>query len=104
MISPSVVTTLARWLVRWRGWLIVAWAALAVLLAPAAARVHQVLAVRGGSRAATESRRAAEVIQRGFPSPIAEYVAIVVLQSAGPTLASTPCSIPSRRRWPGAPT
>ncbi len=78
MISPSVVTVLARWVVRWRGWLIAAWAALAVMLAPAAARVHQVLAVRGGSREASESRRAADVIRQAFPSPISEYVAIVV--------------------------
>jgi RND superfamily putative drug exporter len=78
MIPASVVAILARWLVRWRGWLIAAWAGVAVLLAPSAARVHEVLAVRGGSREATESRRAADMIRNAFPSPIAEYVAIVV--------------------------
>ena len=68
----------ARSLIRWRGWVIAAWAALALLFAPKATHVQRVLAVRGTSVAATESARASQLIKETFPNPIAEYVAIVV--------------------------
>ena len=68
----------ARSLIRWRGWVIAAWAALALLFAPKATHVQRVLAVRGTAVAATESARASSLIKSVFPNPIAEYVAVVV--------------------------
>ncbi|MFN2572249.1 MAG: MMPL family transporter [Gemmatimonadales bacterium] len=68
----------ARQLVRWRGWVIAAWAVLALLFAPKATHVQRVLAVRGMNVEQTESARAAQLIRETFPNPIAEYVAIVV--------------------------
>ncbi len=68
----------ARQLVRWRGWVIGAWALLALLFVPKATHVQRVLAVRGMNVEATESARAAQLIRETFPNPIAEYVAIVV--------------------------
>lgn len=68
----------ARSLVRWRGWVIAAWAALALLIAPKASHVQRALAVRGTSVQATESARASQLIKDAFPNPIAEYVAVVV--------------------------
>ena len=68
----------ARPLIRWRGWVIAAWAALALLFAPRACHVQRVLAVRGAFVEATESARANQLIKAAFPNPIADYVAIVV--------------------------
>ncbi|HTI05833.1 MAG TPA: MMPL family transporter [Gemmatimonadales bacterium] len=68
----------AKQIVRWRVWVIAAWALLALLFVPKAAHVQRVLAVRGMSVAQTESARAAQLIRDAFPNPIAEYVAIVV--------------------------
>ncbi|HKC42087.1 MAG TPA: MMPL family transporter [Gemmatimonadales bacterium] len=68
----------ARQLVRWRGWVIGAWAVLALLFVPKATHVQRVLAVRGMNVEATQSARAAQLIRETFPNPIAEYVAIVV--------------------------
>ena len=68
----------AKQLVRWRGWVIAAWAVLALLFAPKATHVQRVLAVRGTAVEQTESARASLLIRRSFPNPIAEYVAIVV--------------------------
>ena len=68
----------ATFLVRWRGWVIAAWAALALLFAPRASRVQQVLALRGGGNEATEAARATDLLKQAFPSPFADYVAIVV--------------------------
>src|SRR5207247_2220597 len=65
-------------LVRWRGWVIAAWAALALLFAPRASHVQQVLALRGGASETTESARASDLLKQAFPSPFADYVAIVV--------------------------
>ena len=59
-------------------WIIAAWAALAVLFAPKASRVQQVLAVRGGAVERSESARASQLLREEFPNPIADYVAIVV--------------------------
>jgi len=73
-----VFTLPARPLVRWRGWVIAAWAALALLFAPRATHVQRVLAVRGAFVEATESARANQLIKGAFPDPIADYVAIVV--------------------------
>lgn len=73
-----MITPPARFIIRHRGWVILAWAALALLLAPAAARVQQSLAVRGSSDRNTESYRAAIAIKEAFPSPFADYVAVVV--------------------------
>src|SRR5213595_4319888 len=65
-------------LVRWRGWVIAAWAALALLFAPRATHVPQVQPLRGGPSETTESGRASELLKQAFPSPFADYVAIVV--------------------------
>ena len=68
----------AKLLIRWRAGVIVAWAALAVVFAPRAARVQHVLDVRGSNIRLTEASRASDILQQAFPSPFAEYVAIVV--------------------------
>src|SRR5947209_4426703 len=65
-------------LVRWRGGVIAAWAALALLFAPRASHVQEVLALRGGASETTESARASDLLNQAFPSPFADYVAIVV--------------------------
>ena len=68
----------ARQLVRWRVWVIAAWAVLALLFVPKATHVQRVLAVRGMNVEQTESARAAQLIREAFPNPIADYVAVVV--------------------------
>jgi RND superfamily putative drug exporter len=73
-----VIALPARLLIRWRGWVIAAWAALALLFAPRACHVQRVLAVRGTPVESTESARASHLIKAAFPNPIADYVAIVV--------------------------
>ncbi len=55
-----------------------AWAALALLFGPRACHVQQVLALRGGGSETTESSRATELLKQAFPTPFADYVAIVV--------------------------
>src|SRR5881275_2511549 len=65
-------------LVRWRAGVIAVWTALALLFAPRATHVQQVLALRGGASETTESARATELLKQAFPSPFADYVAIVV--------------------------
>src|SRR6266704_3649816 len=65
-------------LIRRRGWVIAAWAALALLFAPRARHVQQTLALRGGASESTESNRATELLKEAFPTPCADYVAIVV--------------------------
>jgi putative drug exporter of the RND superfamily len=73
-----VVALPAKAIIRYRGWVIAAWAAVALLFAPEAARVHDLLTVRGEYRAPTEAARTAQLIKESFPSPIADYLAIVV--------------------------
>jgi RND superfamily putative drug exporter len=73
-----VIALPARPLIRWRGWVIAAWAALTLLFAPRACHVQRVLAVRGSNVEATESARANQLIRAAFPNPIADYVAVVV--------------------------
>src|SRR6266704_6221880 len=73
-----VFTFPAAPLIRRRGWVIAAWAALALLFAPRASHVQQVLALRGGGSETTESGRATELLKEAFPTPFADYVAIVV--------------------------
>ena len=68
----------ARLLIRFRWVVMTAWVALAALLVPRAAHVQKVLAVRGGPDRPTESTRASDLIDQAFPSPFAEYLAIVV--------------------------
>ena len=65
-------------IIRKRGWVIVAWAALALLFGPRACHVQQVLALRGGGNESTESSRATALLKEAFPTPFADYVAIVV--------------------------
>jgi len=65
-------------IIRKRGWVIVAWAALALLFGPRACHVQQVLALRGGGSESTESSRATALLKEAFPTPFADYVAIVV--------------------------
>ena len=68
----------ARQIVRWRAWVIGAWAIVALLFVPKATHVQRVLALRGMNFEQTESARASQLIREAFPNPIAEYVAIVV--------------------------
>jgi RND superfamily putative drug exporter len=82
-----VFTLPARPLIRWRGWVLVAWAAVALLFAPRAAHVQRVLAVRGAFVEATESAHANQLIKTAFPNPIADYVALVV---HGPVRSTDP--------------
>jgi len=56
----------------------VAWAALALLFGPRACHVQQVLALRGAGSETTESSRGTELLKEVFPTPFADYVAIVV--------------------------
>ncbi len=65
-------------IIRRRGWVIAAWAALALLFGPRACHVQQVLALRGSGSESTESSRATELLKQAFPTPFADYVAIVV--------------------------
>ena len=55
-----------------------AWTALALLFGPRACHVQQVLALRGSGSETTESSRATELLKKVFPTPFADYVAIVV--------------------------
>jgi len=73
-----VVALPARQIIRWRGAVIAAWAALAVLFAPRAAHIQRSLSVRGSFQEQTESARASHLLRDAFPSPFADYVAIVV--------------------------
>ncbi|HEY7685343.1 MAG TPA: MMPL family transporter [Gemmatimonadales bacterium] len=68
----------ARFIIRYRWAVIAAWVALAALLVPRATHVQRSLAVRGGPDRLTESKRVSQLIDAAFPSPFAEYVAIVV--------------------------
>ena len=74
-------------IIRRRGWIIAAWAALAFLFGPRACHVQQVLALRGGGSETTESSRATELLKQAFPTPFADYVAVVV---HGPVRWTTP--------------
>jgi len=82
-----VIALPARQIVRWRAWVIGAWAILALLFVPKAAHVQRVLAVRGMNFERSESARATQLIRDAFPNPIADYVAIVV---HGPVRYSNP--------------
>jgi len=73
-----VIALPANALIRWRAWVIAAWAALALVFAPRAAHVQRVLDVRGRSSTLTESARSSDLLRHAFPNPFAEYVAIVV--------------------------
>jgi RND superfamily putative drug exporter len=73
-----VIALPAAPIIRRRGWVIAAWTALALLFGPRACHVQQVLALRGGGSATTESNRATELLKQAFPTPFADYVAIVV--------------------------
>jgi putative drug exporter of the RND superfamily len=73
-----VIALPANALIRWRAWVIAAWAVLALVFAPRAAHVQRVLDVRGTSNVITESARSSDVLRHAFPNPFAEYVAIVV--------------------------
>ncbi len=68
----------ARLIIRYRWAVIAAWVALAALFVPRAAHVQNVLTVRGSAGRVTESSRAASLIDAAFPSPFADFVAIVV--------------------------
>src|SRR5437879_12982951 len=77
MLGQYLFALPATFLVRWRGWVIAAWAALALLFAPRASHVQQVLALRGGASETTEAARATDLLKQAFPSPFADSVAIV---------------------------
>jgi RND superfamily putative drug exporter len=73
-----VIALPAAPLIRRRAWVLAAWAALALWFAPRASHVQQVLALRGGATESTESNRATALLKDAFPTPFADYVAIVV--------------------------
>jgi len=73
-----VITPLAKTVIRRPGWVIGAWTVLALVFAPRAQRVQQLLEVRGRSTRLTEAGRADVLLRTAFPHPFAEYVAIVV--------------------------
>jgi len=73
-----VIRAVARWLVRRRGWVVAAWAAVTLVLAPRASHVHEALIVRGAYDRPTAAARAGQLIKDAFPQPIADYVALVV--------------------------
>jgi len=56
----------------------VAWTALALLFGPRACHVQQALALRGSGSETTESSRGTVLLKEAFPTPFADYVAIVV--------------------------
>src|SRR5437879_2322392 len=78
MLGTLVFALPAAPIIRRRGWVIVAWTALALLFGPRACHVQQVLALRGSGSETTESSRATELLKKVFPTPFADYVAIVV--------------------------
>ena len=55
-----------------------AWTALALLFGPRACHVQQALALRGSGSETTESSRGTVLLKEAFPTPFADYVAIVV--------------------------
>src|SRR2546423_4728268 len=65
-------------IIRRRGWVLAAWAALFALFAPRACHVQQVLALRGATSEATEASRGTELLKQAFRTPFADYVGIVV--------------------------
>src|SRR5256714_13228812 len=65
-------------IIRRRGWVLAAWAALFALFAPRACHVQQVLALRGATSETTEASRATELLKQAFRTPFADYVGIVV--------------------------
>ncbi|HZH81397.1 MAG TPA: hypothetical protein VFD68_08820, partial [Gemmatimonadales bacterium] len=73
-----MITLPAAPIIRLRGWVIAAWAALALLFGPRACHVQQALALRGSGSETTEASRATELLKKAFPTPFADYVAIVV--------------------------
>src|SRR5437879_359194 len=78
MLGTLVFALPAAPIIRRRGWVIVAWTALALLFGPRACHVQQVLALRGSGSETTESSRATELLKKVVPTPFAAYVAIVV--------------------------
>src|SRR5437667_12895166 len=77
-LATNVLALPAASLIRRRGWVVAAWAALALLFAPRACRVQQVLALRGGGRETTASNPATELLKEALPTPFADYVSCVV--------------------------
>ena len=73
-----MITLPAAPIIRLRGWVIAAWAALAFLFGPRACHVQQALALRGSGSETTEASRATELLKKAFPTPFADYVAIVI--------------------------
>src|SRR5947199_3898134 len=65
-------------IIRRRGWVLAAWAALFALFAPRACHVQQVLALRGATSETTEASRGTELLKEAFRTPFADYVGIVV--------------------------
>src|SRR5829696_5715001 len=72
--SPGV---LAWWVVRRRRWVVAAWAAALVALAPHAARVERVLDVSARVDG-SESWTVDEMLRERFDSPFAHYAVLVV--------------------------
>jgi len=73
-----VIALPAASIIRRRGWVLAAWAALFALFAPRACHVQQVLALRGATSETTEASRGTELLKQAFRTPFADYVGIVV--------------------------
>lgn len=74
----------SRAVVRYRYVVLAVWGAIVLLAVPEAAKVRSVLRVRGASVEATESDLAARRIAGAFPSPVREFVVVVVTGSRAP--------------------
>src|SRR5438477_650373 len=78
MLGRLVIALPAASIIRRRGWVLAAWAALFALFAPRACHVQQVLALRGATSETTEASRGTELLKQAFRTPFADYVGIVV--------------------------
>jgi len=78
-----VIRLPSRALIRYRYGVLAAWAVIVLFAVPEAAKVRSVLRVRGASVEATESDLAARRIAGAFPSPVREFVVMVVTGASG---------------------
>jgi RND superfamily putative drug exporter len=76
----------AAWVVRHRRWMFAVWIVVALLLAPAAARVEQVLDV-SARVPASESARVEAMLANRFASPFAHYAVLVLTGVPSPATA-----------------
>jgi RND superfamily putative drug exporter len=73
-----VASLLSRALIRWRWAIIAFWAVVGYLAAAKSPQVVEVLNVRGGTRAPTESGAADILLRRRFPKPLNDFFAVTL--------------------------